>query len=673
MPRVTRILIANRGEIAARILRTAHDMGISSVAVYSDADRDLPFVRQADQAVCLGGAAANQSYLRTDKLLAAAELTGADAIHPGFGFLAENADFARACANAGLTFIGPSPDAIAQMGSKQLSKTLVAAAGVPVIPGYQGTDQSLATLEREALQIGFPVLVKASAGGGGKGMRVVTQASELSAAIAGAKREASSSFGDDTLLIEKYIASPRHVEIQILGDTHGKLLHLFERECSIQRRHQKIIEETPSPALTPALRARMGAAAVTVGRTVGYYNAGTVEFILDPQGNFYFLEVNTRLQVEHPITEAVTGVDIVREQIRVARGQALDLEQEQLTLNGAAIECRLYAEDARNGFLPTTGSIADFWLPPVPGLRVDAGVETGSVVGIHYDPMLAKVITWGHDRREAIDRMQRALSLASVQGVTTNVQFLRQVLAHPEFLRGNLSTHFIQDQLSAATSRDGADLSREALFELAGVATLASHEDQRRGQVVLPALEPGFRNNRFQREWLEYEHQGQTLRVDYQNQGAGELSVEVQGAAGDSLALRLRPLALRDHELHYEVDGADGATLRRSARVVRRADRCYVSSLLGSVALRELPRFKRAQVEVEAGACVAPMPGKVVKLLAEIGQSVEVGAVLVILEAMKMEHSVKASSAGVVKQVRVAEGDQVEDSSVLVVIEPHDA
>lgn len=673
MTRVTRILIANRGEIAARIMRTAHEMGIGSVAVYSDADRDLPFVRQADQAACLGGAAASESYLRTDKILAAAKLTGADAIHPGFGFLAENADFARACADAGLTFIGPSPDAIAQMGSKQLSKGLVEAAGVPVIPGYQGADQSSETLEREALKIGFPVLVKASAGGGGKGMRVVSQASELSAAIAGAKREASSSFGDDTLLIEKYIASPRHVEIQILGDTHGKLLHLFERECSIQRRHQKIIEETPSPALNAELRARMGAAAVAVGKAVGYYNAGTVEFILDPQGNFYFLEVNTRLQVEHPITEAVTGVDIVREQIRVARGAALELEQEQLTLNGAAIECRLYAEDARNGFLPTTGSVADFWIHPVPGLRVDAGVEAGTSVGIHYDPMLAKVITWGHDRQEAIDRMQRALSLGSVQGVKTNIQFLLQILAHPEFLRGNIHTHFIQDHMAAATAGDGTDLSRPALAELACVATLATHEGRRRSQAVLPALEPGFRNNRYQREWLEFEHQGETLRVDYQNLGAGELSAEFTGGVGEGHALRLRPLALGEQELQYELDTADGVTLRRTARVVRRGDRCYVSSSLGSVALRELPRFKRAELEVDPGACVAPMPGKVVKLQAEVGQSVEVGTVLVILEAMKMEHSVKASSPGIVREVRVKEGDQVEDASVLVVIEPHDA
>ncbi|MCA9632870.1 MAG: acetyl-CoA carboxylase biotin carboxylase subunit [Myxococcales bacterium] len=664
MQRVSRILVANRGEIAARIMRTAHRMGIGTVAVFSDADRDLPFVRLADQAVGLGGAAASESYLRVDKLLAAARQAGADAVHPGFGFLAENADFAEACASAGLTFIGPSPEAIRKMGSKKVSKGLVSAAGVPVIPGYEGDDQSTATLVKEALKIGFPVLIKASAGGGGKGMRVVEREADLEPAIEGAKREAKSSFGDDTLLIEKYITSPRHVEIQILGDRHGKLLHLFERECSIQRRHQKIIEETPSPALNPELRERMGKAAVAVGEAVGYYNAGTVEFILDPQGNFYFLEVNTRLQVEHPITEAVTGVDIVREQIRVARGAALELEQDTLRMNGAAVECRLYAEDPSNGFLPTTGTVVDFWLPEVEGLRVDAGIESGSEIGIHYDPMLAKVITWGHDRDEAISRMQRALGLSSIQGLKTNTAFLLRVLEHPEFLAGNTHTHFIQEHLS------GRDAATSRSVEALAVATLALHEARRQRHRPLPALEPGFRNNRFQREWLELEHAGELTRVEYENRGGGELLVQV---GDEQLSCRALAWEADEHLLRYELQQGEQAAMRRSARVMLKGDHAYVAGVAGSAALRIVPRFRRAEAEVEAGACIAPMPGKVVKLHAETGMNVEAGQVLVILEAMKMEHSVKAPETGVVKEVRVAEGDQVEDASVLVVVGPADA
>ncbi|MCB9584899.1 MAG: acetyl-CoA carboxylase biotin carboxylase subunit [Polyangiaceae bacterium] len=664
MHRVSRILVANRGEIAARIMRTAHQMGVGTVAVFSDADRDLPFVRLADQAVALGGAAASESYLRVDKLIAAAKQTGADAVHPGFGFLAENAEFAEACAAAGLTFIGPSAEAIRKMGSKKVSKGLVGAAGVPVIPGYEGDDQSTATLVKEALKIGFPVLVKASAGGGGKGMRVVEREADLEPAIEGAKREAKSSFGDDTLLIEKYITSPRHVEIQILGDQHGKLLHLFERECSIQRRHQKIIEETPSPALNPELRDRMGKAAVAVGKAVNYFNAGTVEFILDPQGNFYFLEVNTRLQVEHPITEAVTGVDIVREQIRVARGAALDLEQDTLSLNGAAVECRIYAEDPTNGFLPTTGTVVDFWLPAVDGLRIDAGIESGSEIGIHYDPMLAKVITWGQDRQEAIARMQRALSLGSIHGLKTNTAFLLRVLGHEEFQAGNTHTHFIQQHLSDAGGESGP--SAEAL----AVATLALHEARRSEQRPLPALEPGFRNNRFQREWVELEHAGDVTRVEYQNRGGGELTITV----GDTeLSCRALAWSAAEHLLRYEFTLGESAPMRRSARVRMRGEQVFVAGVAGSAAFSVVPRFKRAEAEVEAGACIAPMPGKVVKLLAETGKVVEAGQVLVILEAMKMEHSVKAAEAGVVKEVRVAEGDQVEDASVLVVVGPADA
>jgi acetyl/propionyl-CoA carboxylase alpha subunit len=389
---IQKILVANRGEIARRIIRTCRKMGIATVAVYSEADADMPFVAEADEAVLLGPAPSSESYLRIDKILEAAALTNSDAIHPGYGFLAENAAFAEACASANVIFIGPTPDAIRSMGSKREAKALVGKAGVSVIPGYDGASQDPKDLAKEALEIGFPVLLKASAGGGGKGMKLVREEAESAA------REGQSSFGDGTLLVEKYIDDPRHVEIQILGDSHGNLIHLNERECSIQRRHQKIIEETPSPALDTALRNAMGEAAVLCGKAINYQNAGTVEFILAPDRSFYFLEVNTRLQVEHPVTECVTGLDLVEEQILIAQGEALRMSQEGVRFEGAAIEVRLYAEDPAAGFLPQSGKVVDWDLPPAEGLRVDSGVEAGSEVGIHYDPMLAKIITSGENR-----------------------------------------------------------------------------------------------------------------------------------------------------------------------------------------------------------------------------------------------------------------------------------
>ena len=395
---IQKILIANRGEIARRIMRTCRKMGIATVAVYSEADADMPFVAEADEAILLGPAPSTESYLRIDRVLEAAALTGSDAIHPGYGFLAENAAFAEACGDAGVIFIGPTPDAIRSMGSKREAKALVEKAGVPVIPGYDGSKQDPKVLAKEAVKVGFPVLLKASAGGGGKGMKLVREEAGLPDAIASAAREGQSSFGDGTLLVEKYIDDPRHVEIQILGDSHGNLIHLNERECSIQRRHEKIVEETPSPALDAALRTEMGEAAILCCKTIGYQNAGTVEFILAPDRNFYFLEVNTRLQVEHPVTEFVTGLDLVEEQILVAQGEALRLSQEAVRFEGAAIEVRLYAEDPAAGFLPQSGKIVDWDLPPAEGLRVDSGVEAGSEVSIHYDPMLAKIITSGESR-----------------------------------------------------------------------------------------------------------------------------------------------------------------------------------------------------------------------------------------------------------------------------------
>jgi 3-methylcrotonyl-CoA carboxylase alpha subunit len=661
MKPIRRLLIANRGEIAARIQRTARSMGISSVAVFSDADRDAPFVRGAELAVRIGGAPSADSYLRIDRLIDAARASGADAIHPGFGFLAENADLAQAVLDAGLVFVGPSPRAIREMGSKKASKQLVAKAGVPVVPGAEPDDQSLASLTAEGKKLGYPLLVKASAGGGGKGMRIVHTEAELEPAIESAKREAKSAFGDETLLLEKYVERPRHVEIQVLGDAHGNVVHLFERECSIQRRHQKIVEETPSPALDADKRERMGNAAVAAARAVGYENAGTVEFILAPNGSFYFLEMNTRLQVEHPITECVTGVDIVREQLLIAQGLPLSFSQSELVMRGHAIECRLYAEDASNGFLPTTGTIEDWYVPDMPDLRVDTGVERGSVVGIHYDPMLAKVIVSAQSRSEAIQKMLGALGALSCEGVITNREFLQRVLLHPEFAAGNTHTHFIQDHLPA----NAEDPAIELRVQRAAIAALlAAREGRRREKRVLPGLEPGFRNNPFAPEQVEYRVGERTLRLGYSPERNANVRINV---GGESLGVRLAEFS--PPLVAFE----DQSGVVRRFRVSHRADSkggvlWFVHSTDGSVTLSEVPRFASRETEVTHGALIAPMPGKVVKVDTQAGQTVKRGDVLIVLEAMKMEHPVRAPSDGVVDRVLVAEGDQVEADAPLVVL-----
>jgi acetyl-CoA carboxylase biotin carboxylase subunit len=659
MKRIERILIANRGEIACRVIRTCRRMGIETVAVFSDADADAPFVRLADVAMRIGPPPAAESYLVIDRILEAARTTGADAIHPGYGFLSENAAFAAACAEAGFTFIGPRPEVIRVLGSKQLSKRKVQAADVPVIPGHDGDgDQATGALAARAKEVGFPLLLKASAGGGGKGMRVVRDPAALEDAIESAKREAKGAFGDDTMLIERYIDRPRHVEIQILGDEHGSLVHLFERECSIQRRHQKIIEEAPSPALTAELRERMGQAAVRVGQAVGYTNAGTVEFILDPEGNFYFLEVNTRLQVEHPITECVTGLDLVREQIRVARGERLDIDQGALELFGAAIECRLYAEDPARGFLPTSGRVIDWHVPDLEGLRVDTGIESGSEVSIHYDPMLAKLICHAPTRTEALQLMARSLEGLCVQGVTTNRAFLLAVLDHPEFRAGNVDTHFLETH---ADEVHAGRMTEEAIRAAAIAATLAAHERARRRARPLPALEPGFRNNRFQSQWIDFRSGERLLQVRYDNLGGGRLELAVDG--GDAEIARV--VSARGADLVFE----DGQGVRRRFRICRDGEIHYLQSREGSLALLEQPRFPEHDLAQTPGACVAPMPGKVVKLLVTEGQQVEADEPLVVLEAMKMEHIVRASDAGVVKELAVAEGDQVDADTLLAVVQ----
>ena len=631
-------------------------MGISTVAVYSDADAQMPFVVEADEAVRIGPAPSNESYLRIDRILEAAALTNSDAVHPGYGFLAENAAFADACVEAGVIFIGPTADAIRSMGSKREAKALVSKAGVPVIPGYDGADQNPKVLAAQAVEVGFPVLLKASAGGGGKGMKLVREEAGLADAIASAAREGESSFGDGTLLVEKYIDNPRHVEIQILGDSHGNLIHLNERECSIQRRHQKVIEEAPSPALDAALRKQMGEAAVLCGKAIAYENAGTVEFIVAPDRSFYFLEVNTRLQVEHPVTECLTGLDLVEEQIRVAQGEKLRTSQEAVRLDGAAVEVRLYAEDPAGGFLPQSGPVVDWHLPEAEGLRVDSGVETGSAVGIHYDPMLAKIITSGASRDLALQRMRRALRSLSAQGLTTNRDFLLRVLSHPAFIAGDIDTHFIdrhiEDGLLAPTPE--ADEQHAAL-----VAALAEQQRRDNDRTLVPEVPSGWRNNYHTPQWVEYSNGERDIRVEYRHLGDDRFELSTAGDAHD-----VRVISWEAPTLVFE----DG-THRRQARVMFAGERVFVHTMDYSVGLTRKPRFPDLFAAVPEGGCIAPMPGKVIELRIAEGDAVQAGQVLLIMEAMKMEHTVTAPHDGTIAQVTVSAGDQVDADALLVVVE----
>ena len=471
---IKKVLIANRGEIAIRVMRTCREMGIQTVAVYSEADAAALHVRQADEAYLVGPAPSSQSYLVAERILDVARQSGADAIHPGYGFLSENAAFAEACAAAGVTFIGPPPEAIRAMGDKTAARALMEKAGVPMAPG---TTEALSGVEEArtvAAEIGYPVLLKAAAGGGGKGMRVVEREADLAGALETASREATSAFGDGRVFVEKYILQPRHVEMQVLGDQHGHMVHLFERECSIQRRHQKVIEEAPSPVLTPEVREKMGEAAVRAAQTVGYYSTGTVEFLVDADLNFYFMEMNTRLQVEHPVTEWITGLDLVREQICVAQGERLGFTQDDFHIHGHAIECRVYAEDARQNFLPDPGPLVRYAAPSGPGVRVDAGVEEGGVVPVHYDPMIAKLSTWGRTRLEATDRMARALAEYDIAGVETTIPFCHWVMEHPDFRAGNLSTHFVPEHFRPEVLAPDS-----ATREAAAVAAVLLHAEKR--------------------------------------------------------------------------------------------------------------------------------------------------------------------------------------------------
>jgi 3-methylcrotonyl-CoA carboxylase alpha subunit len=650
-----RLLIANRGEIACRIARTARRLGIETVAVYSDADAAAPHVRACDQAVRIGAPPPAESYLRVDAILEAARRSGADAVHPGYGFLSENAAFAEACAAAGLVFVGPPPAAIRAMGSKAEAKALMARAGVPVVPGYHGADQDPALLQSQADALGYPVLVKAAAGGGGKGMRRVEHAAEFAAALASCRREAAASFGDERVILERYVLRPRHVEVQVFADAHGAVVHLFERDCSVQRRHQKVLEEAPAPGLGTVQRAALGRAAVDAARAVGYLGAGTVEFILAPDGDFHFMEMNTRLQVEHPVTEMITGLDLVEWQLRVAAGEPLPLAQEALRIDGHAIEARIYAEDPERGFLPSTGRLQHLAFPrPTPQVRIDSGVEQGGEITPFYDPMIAKLVVHGADRAEALARLRRALGECRVVGVASNLSFLGRLAATASFSTADLDTALIEREATALFPAPSAPPARAWLAAAAALLTPRA----------VPARGP-------RSPWEDrdgWRIVGTARRELALRSGASAATADVQWrAAGWTITLDGTPHAVearwRDAEvLEMVVDG-----LREAVTVVGAGATLHLSGAAGRFAIEHLdPLAPRAGAGPAEGHLRAPMPGRVVGVLAEPGRDYPRGTPLLVLEAMKMEHAVLAPADGRLEAVHVAAGDQVAEGAELV-------
>ena len=658
---IRRLLVANRGEIALRILRTAHTMGIATVAIYADGDRDAPFVREADTAVALGGRTSAQTYLDIGKVIEACRRSGADAVHPGYGFLSENAAFAQAVIDAGLTWVGPAPDAIRGIGDKLAAKRLMQTVGVPTLDAHElveGADASAA-----AAKIGYPVLIKAAGGGGGRGMRIVETPAQLEAAIAGARREATAAFGNGTVFLERWLTASRHVEIQVLGDRHGNLVHLFERECSIQRRHQKIIEEAPSPALDPELRERMGQAAVAAVRAIHYHSAGTVEFLLSGR-EFFFLEVNTRLQVEHPVTESITGLDLVREQIRIAEGEHLGYAQQDLRITGHSIEARLCAENPAKQFLPTPGRI-DVWEPALgEGVRFDSGIESGSEIAIEFDPMIAKVIVHAPTRREAAARLARALETTRLQGITHNRDFLVSTLRSPQFLAGDTTTDFIERVKPAPVRLH----SPETLAMAAMAAALHGAMQRRAKARVLSTLPAGWRNSKMPPQQVNFRIGGKgtgghEIGVSYAMQRDGSVTLDVkQGEHHGSHRAQIRSADAQAIEL--EIDGQ-----RNRVAVTAEGARRLLHGEFGDLELVEQPRFGRADRAQFSGGLQAPMPGRVLSIAVKDGQTVERGQLLLILEAMKMEHRITAPADGTVKALKVAEGEQVANGAVLVMLE----
>ena len=655
MTAIRTLLVANRGEIARRVFRTARAMGIRCVAVFSDADSGAPFVIDADVAVRLPG-----GYLDSEAVVAAAVAAGADAVHPGYGFLAENAGFARAVSDAGLVWVGPAPAAIETMGDKLAAKTAAAAAGVPTLPSSEDP--------ADAGEVGFPLMVKAAAGGGGKGMRLVSEPAELEASVAAARREALGGFGDETVFLERYLPRCRHIEIQILGDAHGNVVHLGERECSIQRRHQKIIEESPSPAVNDELRAAMGGAAVGLASSIGYCSAGTVELLLDDDtGEFFFLEVNTRLQVEHPVTEEVTGIDLVREQLRVAAGEPLGYSQADIAFSGHAIEARLYAEDPASGFLPAVGTLAAFAPPAEPAVRWDSGVDAGTEVGLDYDPMLAKVIAHAPSRTEAAGRLALALERLHAGGVTTNRHFLVAALRSDAFLAGDTTTDFIE---RADPSRAAAPSAAECQ-QAAVAAAMWLQDAERREARTLGWMPSGWRHGRLPPERAELAVESAAgpveMTVSYRPERDG--SFIVQAVGGDASAeARARIAAWSPETLDVEWDSR-----RVRYAVTADGDRVHLTGDSETVTVRRLPRFSPPDAGGAAGGFAAPMPGVIVEVRVEPGEQVAAGRTLVVMEGMKMEHHVSAPCDGTVTEVLVAPGDQVDNGTPLLVFDAAEA
>jgi len=666
MAPITTLLVANRGEIARRVMRTARAMGITTVAVFSDPDEQAPFVAEADEAVRLPGSTPAETYLDVDRVIAAARAAGADAIHPGYGFLSENAAFARACTDAGIVFVGPSPEAIEAMGSKLAAKALMTQAGVPVLPGATvgaGTD----ALEAAA-GVGYPLLVKAAFGGGGRGMRVVRGADELSEAVASAEREAAAAFGDGTVFLERFVEAPRHIEVQIFGDSFGNVVHLFERECSIQRRYQKIVEEAPSPAVDAALRSELGSAAVAAAKTLGYVGAGTVEFVVDRTGAFYFLEVNTRLQVEHPVTELVTGLDLVELQLLVAQGERLPPEVLRATLDGHAIEARLYAEDVAAGFLPVSGTLDRMRIEGAadgsvggtgggPRLRVDSGYEDGSTVSTFYDAMVAKVITWAPTRAEAATRLADALARAEIHGLRTNRDLLVGILRHPEFVAGETDTAFLSRHDPAELGAAHVAPAARHLHPVA--AALAGQARRRADAVVQGTLPSGWRNVVTAPQLTDFDDGQSTVTIGYAFR-RGRLALSVDGERLDGVEL----WSATPERVDLSVGG-----VRRRYDVHQVGAVAYVDSPLGATTLTEIERFPLPGAAAVAGSLLAPMPGSVARVLAELGLEVALGDPLIVLEAMKMEHTLVAPHDGVVAEIRVDVGQQVDTGAVLVVVD----
>jgi len=658
-----KILIANRGEIACRVAATARRLGIRTVAVYSEADVQARHVAACDEAVLIGGAAPRDSYLRYERILEAARTTGAQAIHPGYGFLSENDEFAQACADAGLVFIGPPPSAIRAMGLKAESKRLMEKAGVPLVPGYHGAEQDAALLKKEAARIGYPVLIKASAGGGGKGMRVVNLAEEFDAALASCKREALNSFGNDAVLIERYVQKPRHIEIQVFGDTQGDCVYLFERDCSVQRRHQKVLEEAPAPGMTPERRAQMGEAAVAAAKAVGYVGAGTVEFIAEQDGRFYFMEMNTRLQVEHPVTEAITGQDLVEWQLRVANGEPLPLKQHELTLNGHAIEARICAENPDANFLPAIGRLEVLRWPDEhvafqrDGLvRVDAGVREGDAISPFYDSMVAKLIVWGQTRELALARLSDALARTHIVGLHTNAAFLRRVVNSESFTKADLDTGLIERERAVLFDQQGLSLEVAA----AGVVAHALAQEK-----ALEGVDPWSRRDGWRM------HGGATRRFDLEIRGAHH-AVGLERAHDGTLTLIVGGAGLPLHLLGSSGERHDLVLAHRRQVLTAYAsgERVSVFAYEGSASVMEVDVLAHAgETAGDVGGLTAPMPGRIVAFLAQPGQEVKQGQPLAVLEAMKMEHTITSPRDGSIAELLYAVGDQVPEGGELLRLE----